>query len=53
MSKRLTAGGVARLGPVPVLGLVPGLVLGLALGLVVRSSAPRFHENPPNTFKYT
>src|SRR5215217_3320203 len=41
MSERLTEKGVARLGAVPVLGLVPGLMLGLALGLIVRSSAPR------------
>ncbi len=40
MSERLTEGGVARLGAVPVLSLVPGLVLGL----IVRSSAPRFHR---------
>jgi DNA-binding transcriptional MerR regulator len=43
MSERLTDGGVARLGPVPALGLV----LGLALGLLVRSSAPRFHKSHP------
>ncbi len=43
MSDRLTEGGVARLGAVPVLGLVPGRVLGL----IVRSSAPRFHKSHP------
>src|SRR5829696_1657216 len=47
MSERLTEAGVARLGAVPVLGLVLGLALGLALGWIVRSSAPRSHKSHP------